>query len=99
MIEKAPKQSQFARTLIIGRSQFMANPGEIGQANEANFGGSGGDEWRMASRSGRAGFRPFFLRAVGQAPGGGLSTESSQATRPGSSSVTTLQTISRSTSK
>src|SRR5271157_3648142 len=28
---------QFARTLIIGRSQFMASPGEIGQANEAIY--------------------------------------------------------------
>src|SRR5271166_2983467 len=51
----------------------MANQGEIGQANEANFGGSGGDEWRMASRSGRAGFRPYLL--TGRWSGSGRWTE------------------------
>jgi hypothetical protein len=37
VIEKAPKRSQIARMLVVGKSQFRTYPGGIGQANEPNF--------------------------------------------------------------
>src|SRR5271166_3011892 len=36
---KAPKQSQIARALVIGRLQLRTNQGGIGQANKPIFGG------------------------------------------------------------
>ena len=40
---KAPKQSQFDRVLVIGRSQFRTNRGGIGQAKRTQF-PAGGNE-------------------------------------------------------
>jgi len=58
---KAPKQSQFARLLVVGRSQFRTNPGGIGQAKQTQFPAGGNVTQASVRRAGSV----AFPRALG----------------------------------